>query len=251
MDMTQLGAGSPPKMPIPATGVTAALHESLINNALDSLELAGQTLSESQLRSAIEQKLTNITGRAFRFPQPANPGGTLQPSGPTLSAPGYERTVFRSQDDDDDEESDDDEDDDEESSEPREATFIFDSIDPIRVKFVDGGMTVILRTGVKQEGEKEIPPQEITLPVTITRMGDQLVLSSEPGEAKITPLTTRERLRQLAIAAQLRRTLEARLPKSTTTTLQSFQIPIEGKAPMWMSVTDFVVSNGWITLTAQ
>ena len=43
------------------------LHESLINNALDSLELAGRTLTESELKASVESKLTEVLGRPFSF----------------------------------------------------------------------------------------------------------------------------------------------------------------------------------------
>ena len=45
-----LGAGTPPVLAAPTSGFMVQIHESLINNAIDRLSLAGRSLTESELK---------------------------------------------------------------------------------------------------------------------------------------------------------------------------------------------------------
>lgn len=235
MDSSQLAAGTPPPMPIPTSGISMLMHESLVNNALDSLELAGKTLSESELSESIEDKIGEIIGKPFSFGDAT-----------AKTATGESRPVLTSTSGQED--ADQNEDEPEEDKGSKEATFVFDSIDPLRVKFTDSGFTLILRTGVRQEGEDEIPAQEITIPIVMTREGSKLIF--EAGESKIRGLVKISRLKQIATAAQIRRIIKARLPKREVE-LKPIEVPVEGKPSIMLSITELAVNNGWLSLMAN
>jgi len=235
MDGSQLAAGTAPPMPIPTSGISVMVHESLINNALDSLELAGKTLSEPELTSSIEDKLSEILGRPFNFKDQAAVG----------AAPGRAKVVLTSagsQEEADDEEGEVDE------KASKEATFVFDSIDPLRVKFNDGGFALILRTGIQQEGADDVPLHEVTIPITMTRNGGQLILEAgDPGVRGLVPIP---RLRRAAMAAQIRRIVKARTPKRELD-LKPIEVPVEGKPSILLSITELTVQNRWLSLSAN
>lgn len=277
MDGLQLAAGTPPGLAPPSSGFAIQIHESLLNNALDRLDLAGRTLSESELKSEIEATISDITGKPFSFkaedeptapesdvpdltPEALDPpvdgGAAGNGNGPPLLPPAIpgksaSLTVPQSislipvgyfvQDEDDESGADDEED-------QPEATFNFDPVDPIRVKLVENGITVILRTGLQQEGKDDIPLQEITIPITFEFLGDQI--HTRAGDAKIIPLTDTNRFKQITRAAQIKRILDSKLtPRQFD--LKSIELPIEGKASLYLSIRDFFSTDGWLTVTAS
>ncbi len=297
MDDAQLGAGTPPALMTTSSGFMVQIHESLINNAIDRLNLAGRTLTESELKEEIELTITDLTGRPFEFKEkepavdepeeesdpdltpeeiddiPAaddnddgddgsgEPGPILVP--PQLPGRAAELAVPNSisllpvayyvvqddgeddaMDDEDDEEDEDEED--EEEEELPEATFVFDPVDPLRIKLGENGFTVILKTGLQLEGKADIPPTVIEIPISFELTGNQI--RTKAGEAKIS--VSGPRFRAVTSAAQIKRILDARLvPREFD--LKSIELPVENKASLYLSITDFFSSDGWLTISAS
>jgi hypothetical protein len=303
MDDVQLGAGTPPGMLTASSGFTVQIHESLINNAIDRLNLAGRTLTESELKEEIELTITDLTGRPFAFKeeQPAvdepeddsapdlspeeidddsaddnGDGDDAEPDdnsgepGPILIPPQLPGKaarlavpnsisllpvsyyVVQDEGDDDamDEEEDDDEEDDteDEEEEQPEVTFVFDPVDPLRIKLAENGFIVIIRTALKLEGKDDIPPTVITIPINFDLVGNQIRTEYQASESKIS--VSGPRFRAVTSAAQIKRILDARLaPREFD--LKSIELPVENKASLYLSITDFFSSNGWLTISAS
>lgn len=135
MTDNQIGANVPASILTSVTGARALLHESVVNNAIDQIGLAGQTLTEPELRAKIEEFLSKALNRPFKFEAP--------PASET------------SQDED----------------EKKLSGIIFAPTDPIRVRMQNGQLVIIIRAGFKQEGKEDIPMREINVPITFNVVG--------------------------------------------------------------------------------
>ena len=268
----ELGAGTPPTLLAPSNGFMAQIHESLINNALDRMDLAGRTFSEDELKIEVESAISDVLGRSFTFktddaeveevedvpdlapelgdaPEEAEELPSYE--GPQLLAPpelppnaaqiipeslSIIPVAFVAQDDDDEMD-----DEDEEEEEETEKFFVLDSVDPLRVKFGENGFEVILRTGIQQEGKRDIPVQQILIPFTMEVSSAQVVIT--PGDIKITGGGG------VGVRAQIRRILEDRL-KVREIDLEAIELPIENKDPLFLNVVDLYTANGWLVFSA-
>ncbi len=250
MDGAQVAGSMPQSSPIPMSGFSIQLHESLVNNALDRMRIAGRTLTEEELQHEIERAISDILGRPFEFRKDADtepsasPVDDAVPADPTAdSGEGDSSAVVTVSDQSEEaaayEQSDD--------GESKRTTYFFDPTDPIRVAFEDNQFVLILRTGLQQEGEEPIPAQEITIPIEFALQSGKLVL--EAGEPRIRPLTDAARFQQITRAAQIRRILKAQLPRREAD--MSFAVPLDGKPDIHVSVTEFSSADGWLTIVAQ
>lgn len=142
MSPTELGADMP-STAVPADrGATVLLHETAVNNSIDRIGLAGQTLTEPELRSKLEAFFTKALSRPVKLePPPKQPGAE----------------------------------EDEDSKGP--SAIIFSQKDPMRVHFENGQLVLVMRAGFKQEGKDDIPTREITVPMTIEVKGPKVVVT--------------------------------------------------------------------------
>ncbi len=137
MSPKELGGDEPSFKLDPGNGIVLSFHESVINNALDRMALAGRTLTEPELLNEFEQSISTLLGRDV-----------------TLSSS-------------DDQTQADDKDPD---------TFVFDANDPIRAQIENGAFSLIIRTGLKQKDKQDIPTQIITIPLSLRIEGNQLLV---------------------------------------------------------------------------
>ena len=129
MAATELGGSDPNPALIMGRGATILLHESVMNNAADRLELAGKTMSEDELTAKLEGNFSTLLGREVTFKKKDKPETSEEDQGPK--------------------------------------TFVFDKSDPLRVQIGDGTLTLTLRAGFKQEGKEDIPTQIVNGPDAI------------------------------------------------------------------------------------
>ena len=157
MSNDQIGADVPESSLLTATGATALLHETVLNNAVDQMGIAGQTLSEADLRAKIESFLTKALNRPFKFEAPPTDPNAL----PADEKPGDEEKSL--------------------------SAIIFAPTDPIRLRIVDGELLIVIRAGFKREGQDDIPMREITVPIAFdvdgtkinARRGNVIVAAAE------------------------------------------------------------------------
>jgi hypothetical protein len=173
MGPNELAASDPNPALVLGRGATILVHESLMNASADRLDIAGQTLTEDEVRARMESNLTKMLGREVKFKD-------------DRPAPSEDETGLRS--------------------------FIFDKVDPIRVQVSDGTLTLTLRTGFKQEGKEDIPTQIINLPMTfsvdvkniVIEPGSVSIAAAEPAESAA---------KQLARAGVIKKKIESTFPR--------------------------------------
>lgn len=141
MAPTELGADLPATPAVAERGATLLMHETAVNNAIDRMELAGQTLTEPQLREKMEKFLTKALNKPVKLEAPPKPAGDAadEDSGPS--------------------------------------TIMFAAADPIRVQFENGELTLVIRAGFKQEGKDDIPTREISVPITFEVKDNKIIVS--------------------------------------------------------------------------
>lgn len=144
----ELAGGDGPFVSVPANGFVVALHESLLNNSLDRLKIAGRTMTEDELAKEIEDSFSDLLGRKF------NAAKKIEEAAASPKEP---------------------------------ATFVFPDKDPIRFRTSNGQLTLVLKAGLKQKDE-DIPTQEITVPLMFRIEGTNFVVESgEVGVSPVDP----------------------------------------------------------------
>lgn len=124
----ELGGSEPSPSLVLGRGVTILVHESLMNNSMDRMRVAGRTMTDDEFQAELEARLSKLLGREVKFKKDA----------PTS----------------------------EEESGPK--TLVFDKADPIRFHVADGTLQLTIRAGFKQEGKEDIPTQIITVPLSFS-----------------------------------------------------------------------------------
>jgi len=136
------GAAAEPNLLPEGSGASIALHESVVNNAIDRIGLAGKTMTEEELRHHVEAFLSKALSREFKFKAPEEtPAKAAEEEGEEDKTP---------------------------------SKLAFTDQDPIRVRFRNGQLLLTIRAGLKREGKDPIPAQEITAPIRFSVEGDQI-----------------------------------------------------------------------------
>ena len=128
-------------------GATAMLHETAINNSIDRMELAGQTLTDAELRAKMESFLSKALAREVKFKE-------------TAKAPAEEG-----------------------EEEKKISAIIFAPADPMRVQIENGELVLVIRAGFKQEGKEDIPMREIVAPIAFEVKGKEILATR--GSVKV------------------------------------------------------------------
>ncbi len=121
----ELSGGIPTHTLLPEKGFTMHVHESLLNNMFDRMNLAGRTMTEYEVREEMERYFSILMGKRVDFTSEAQ----------------------------------------DKKNEPDPTTFIFAEADPIRFQIGAGRIDLIIRAGLKQEGREDIPTKVITIPL--------------------------------------------------------------------------------------
>jgi hypothetical protein len=206
---TRLGGSSQPPLSLSTTGLTIQIHESALNNSVDALGLNGRTLKEDEVVGEIENSLSEILQRDISF---SKDDKEAEPTadGDEPAAP---------------------------------STFVFSKTDPIRVMFGDGTVTLVMRTGVLQEGKEDIPEQVIEIPISLTMEGGLLIL--DPGRIRVTSVTEANRTKQVLRANQVRRILSRKFPRKELD--PSIELQNASDQEVQLTLQNIAVSDGWLT----
>lgn len=137
MEANELGGTNPPpNISLPANGLLIQTHESLMSNFAERLDFAGETMTNSQVRQRVEDRLTKLFGKSFNNGESASSDDKTQDNN----------------------------------------KLVFDKVDPIRFQVDGGKIMIIMRAGLITEKGEEIPVQTITVPYTIKVVGNQVVM---------------------------------------------------------------------------
>jgi hypothetical protein len=237
MEPQELAGQAPSVEPsLASDGLAIQVHESLLNNGADRLELAGKTMTDQELKALMEERISKLLGREFHFtkPEPVEDVEAPQPEAPAEGeAPAPEADAAPAEG--------------EEAVEPdgETNTYVFDTHDPLRFQIDDGTLTIILRTGLKREGGEEIPTHVIEVPLKLSVNGDKIVMTRE-GSVRVVPApgVPRSIPRQNIMRANIQRSIPERSFDG------KINIEQENKK-ITLDVTSIEAENGWLTVLAD
>lgn len=208
----ELGGASAGTMPAaPPAPLVVQAHESLFNNAIDRMPIAGRTLTDKELVKEIEKFLSTLLQREVKLGDQEEPQPAAEDEGPD--------------------------------------TFVFDANDPIRIRCENNRVFVVIRAGFKQQGKEDIPPQEVTVPLSFRAENGQIHVSRD--SVRVSPLERPESVAvQVARAGAIRKKIESALPTRTVDGTVQLQRG-EGRSDMPIVVTAIDSLNGWLTVSFQ
>lgn len=211
MSAGKLGGGVPsPVMPGPEDAVLS-VHQSMLNNALDLLPIAGKTMTEPELEQLIQQKV------GIFFPKL-----NLQKERTTTAA-----------------------------TEPDETDRImFAETDPLRIRFEDGNLLLTIRAGFERTEDRggNIPPQVITIPLVFTLAGNEIVATR--GDISIAPVSPAENVAtQLVLSGVIKSRMAKSFPE-TARSASTFDID-RGTRTLHLRLTELTISGGWLSVRAR
>lgn len=204
----ELAGDANPAASIADGEVALRVHESLINNALDRLQLAGKMMSDEEFHLFLEGKLSKLRKKPVNLAEP-----------PPATAP---------------------------DAELYPQAFIFADQDPLRVKVADGKITMIIRAGFHREESKggDIPPQIVTVPLRLTVQGEELVITR--GEVTVDPVDPVTNVAaQVARAGVIKGKIQSAFQESRHS--RKLTLEKDSPTPINLTVTDVVGLDGWLS----
>lgn len=212
MDDDNLG-GDAPSFSTRVDGSAAIhLHETLLNNSLDKLPIAGGSFTEKELGEQIEIALKTLLGDDFKLP-----GGDAEGTG------------------------------DAEPAKEDNTRFIFPDQDAIRIKAQNGKLTLVLRMGLQPEGDDVIPTQEITVPLRFSIEGTDIVI--EADAVGVAPVEAASPIVQIARAGIVKAKIQKALPTRKVDRMITLKRKTGG--PVDLAITSVRPNAGWLTITVR
>jgi hypothetical protein len=212
MDDGDLG-GDAPSFSTRVEGSAAFhLHETLLNNSLDKLSIAGGSFTEKELGQQIEQALQALLGADFKLPGEKEVGD------------GSAAT-----------------------EEEDKTKFVFPDKDAIRIKAREGQLILILRMGLQPDGGDAIPTQEISVPLTFSVDGTDIVI--EAGSVGVAPVEPVSQLVQIPRAGIVKSKIQKALPTRKVDRMITVKRKTGG--PVDLAITQIRPNAGWLTITVK
>jgi hypothetical protein len=207
---TELGGSPAPVIFNESTGANLHVHESLLNNIADRMNLAGRTMNDEEVREEIGRFLTDLTGREVKLEK-------ADPMSPTPM------------------------------DDAAEGVFVFDKVTPIRFQVRDNEVRMTVRTGLLTSDGMEIPPHDITIPFQFRFEGEEIIIAK--GELEATKvggggnpaqnLVMRTKIGKSLPDGRRSRLLTMNLPEQKTLTLRTERIKaINGWVSLWALPTE-------------
>jgi hypothetical protein len=217
MQAGELGGSRPNALSVPQTSAVVNLHESAANNTFDKLGLAGKTMNEDEVAEHLEKFFSDAFGVDLSKKEKDAENGQ----------PAYDETSKNN------------------------AAFIFAEEDPLRIQFEGDQVVLRIRAGLRQEGEEDVPTQEISVPLTFTVQGDKIL--AESGAARVSPVERPENLQiQIARAGIIRKKISSALPtKEFDGNIELTQLEGSEAAPAVLHISEISTLNGWLRLVLQ
>jgi hypothetical protein len=216
MQAGELGGNRPNPLDVPATGAVLNLHESAANNTFDKMGVAGKTMTDDEFSKHLEKFFSDAFGVDLS-----------KKKKDTSEQPAYDETKKNN------------------------ASFIFAEQDPLRVQFEGDEVILRIRAGLHQEGEADVPTQEISVPITFTVQGDKIL--AESGAARVSPVERPENLQiQIARAGIIRKKIDSALPDKELDGHIEVAAAEGSKAPPTiLHIREISTLNGWLRLVFE
>jgi hypothetical protein len=212
MSLGELGGSKPEMRAVGEGELVYQMHESLINNFMDRLDIAGKTMNEADLRALLEAKLSKLLGKTVTLPKKDE-------------APASD-----------------------DAKQPK--AFIFTAKDPLRLKIADGKVSLIIRAGFQRDEAQggNIPPQVVTVPLTFKIEGEEVVITR--GDVQVDAVDTPDNVaEQVARAGVIKKKLETSIPNKRESRTLKVDKP-EGE-PVKVNITEIDANDGWVTIRLQ
>lgn len=216
MNDKELGADLPVTIAPADRGATLMMHETAVNNTIDRIGLAGQTVTEPQLREKLEAFFSKALNKEVKLSPP-----------PKIAK--VENEAKAEEEDEDDKGT---------------SSIVFANTDPIRVQFENGELVLVLRAGFKQEGKDDIPAREITVPITFEIKNDKIFITR--GSVRV--LAAGGEGGGIAINGVVRKKIQNALPDREVDT----KVEIKGpKATVTTNVSSIKLLDGWVHISVN
>jgi hypothetical protein len=211
MEADELGGGAVLPLPInPAHGVLVQVHESLLNQIGNRLQLDGKRLTPDELKEHLRTELQAITGKEVDLSDVIDEAGR----------PGS----------------------------PKVEQIIFHESDAVRSQIRGGEVVLILRIGLKLEDREDLPPQRISVPLKFALEGGKFVMQrGTVGVGPIGPVAPRERGQQIARAGIIRSKIQEAFEPREFANLFTVDA---GEKQVTLKVTDLRARSGWLSVIA-
>lgn len=221
MASKELGASLPSVPAVLSEGAILQMHESAVNNSIDRIGLAGQTLTESELRAKLEGFLSKALGRPVKLEPTAKPAE--KPVGADKPAADEEG---------------------EDGDDKKISAIMFAESDPLRIQFNDGQLVLVMRAGFKQEGKDDIPTREITVPLSFTVKGDKVSITR--GSVRVVAADGEGG--GIAINGVVRRKIQSTMPDKDVSGLVDLKGP---KTSVKATITSIKLLDGWVHVSVK
>ncbi|MEI7701030.1 MAG: hypothetical protein WCK86_14620 [Planctomycetia bacterium] len=195
-----LGGSVQPVAPLATEGGTIQVHESTLNGLLDALAFHGRVIPDDQLTPEIEKAMSALLQRDIKLKNGEQPAKT------------------------------------DEDPEHKATSFVFSKADPLRVRFDNGELTLLLQTGIRQEGRADVAVHTIIVPIAVSVAESKIVLTPKPIRVVSAPITVANQLRKVIGRRIQAKELEA------TTNLQA-----DSEKPLTLTITGIQLNDGWLT----
>lgn len=228
MQANEVGGDLPATAVDVSQGAALLLHESAINNAFDRMDLAGQTLTEPQLREKLEAFFSKALNRPVKLDAPKEAKAKTAAAPAPAPAADAKKNA-------DDEEGDDDK---------GPSAIIFAKEDPMRVHFENGELVLVIRAGFKQEGKDDIPTREITVPITFEVKGNRLLITR--GSVRVAAADGDGG--GIAINGVVRKKIQSSLPDRNVDSKVDLKGP---KTTVTAHITSVTFLDGWVQISVN
>jgi hypothetical protein len=189
----------------------------VLNNTLDALRLHGRIVPDDQLTAELEKALSDLLQREVKLSKPADPAVVqTAPSTEAQAAAPAEGTA---------------------ADEPEKSTsFIFSKADPLRVRFDNGELTLLIQAGIRQEGREDLPVHTIVVPIAISLADSKIVMTPRPVRVLSAPIT---------VANQLRKVISRRIKARESDAVMQLQSGTDKE--LSVTITRIELNDGWLT----
>lgn len=211
MDDGELGGDEPSFDSHVANSLAIHLHETLLNNSLAKLPIAGESLTEEELGGRIEEALQSLLGEDFSFSK------------------------------DEEEAADGD------TEEADKTQFVFPDQDAMLIKAQDGELVLVLRMGLQPDGGDAIPTQEITVPLIFSIEGSDIVI--EAGSVAVAPVEPVSQLVQIPRAGIVKAKIQKALP--TRKVDRMITLDRKAGGPVNLEIAEIRPNAGWLTIVIK
>lgn len=201
-------SGDATRLPaLSATGASVHMHETLLNNAIDRMNLGGRKFTEEELAKEILNGLSVLFGREFKI-------GEKKPEG----------------------------------DKPDSTKFVLPAKDAFRVRFENGQVILVIRTGLEPEGSEAVPTQEITVPIAVSLEAGKVKL--EAGQVTVTPVeAVANPLTQRARSAVVTSKIQKSLP--TRTVSGAFDLKHDDGSVAQIAIRQLKANGGWLSIVLE